>query len=136
MSAHRSESGEVTVLPWLGGLAGWCVGFVAIGDGPSDAGFAGVVAGFDAALVLVLALRPPAVAADRTMRMLTTCTKLALIFLIVASTISALEGALQTTSDQSRELTRAVAIAPFAAALGFVFGHLVEELTSFGRPRP
>ena len=135
MSAPRSESVEVTVLPWFGGLVGWCVGFAAVGDGPSDAGFAGVVVGFDAALVLVLALRPSVVAQERTMRMLTSCAKVALIMLIALSTISALEGALQTTSDQSRELTRAVAIAPFGAALGFVVGHLIEELTTIGRPR-
>ena len=100
MSARRSEADEVTVLPWFGALIGWCIGFVAIGEGPNDAGFAGVVAGFDAALVLVFTLRPSVVAKDRTMRMLTLCTKVVVILIIVGSTISALDAALQTTPER------------------------------------
>jgi hypothetical protein len=135
MSTARDQAVEVTALPWFGGLIGWVIGWAVVGRGPSDAGFAGVVAGFDAALVLVLALRPSVVARDRTMRMLTICFKLALVALIAASTVSALEGALQSAPASQRDVTRAISVAPFGAALGFVVGHLIEEMTDLGKPR-
>ena len=66
------------------------------------------------------------------MRMITNCLKLGLILLIAASTISALEAALQSAPASERETTRAISVAPFVAALGFVAGHLIEEMTALG----